>query len=155
MMQRAVNAKVKASLNLASWFRIWMPIASGAIVYLTTLSQKCKSKALRTYLAPKKLNSKIQSQPYHVTMWRSHLRRTTEKIKRRGSEVKGRNILGSKKSRLRPSTSTPPMSWRKRRRSVTLVRSRISIVRRKVTLPATVLSLKTSVGLGNLRASDW
>ena len=132
-----------------------MLVAPGATARLTTLPQKCRPKALRTCPAPKKPNPRIRSQPHHVTMWRSHLRRTTGRIKKRGSRVKGGNTLGSKKSRLRPPTSIPPISRKKRRKGVTLVKSRVSIVIKKTTLPATAPSQKTSVGLDNLRAGDW
>ena len=132
-----------------------MLVVPGATTCLTTLLWRCRSKTSRTRPAPKKPNPKIRSQPHHVTMQQSHLRRTTGRIRRRGSRVKGENTLGSRKSRLRPLTSTPLMSQRKRRRSMTLVRSRVSIVIRKVILPATTSSQKTSIGLDNLRAGDW
>ena len=108
-----------------------------------------------TCSAPKKLNPRIRSQSHHVTMRRSHLKRTIERIRRRSSKVKGGNTLGSGKNRLRPSTSTPPMSWRKRRRSVTLMKSRVLIMIRKATLLATASSQKTSIGFGNLCAGNW
>ena len=132
-----------------------MLVAPEATVRLTTLPQRCRPKAPKTRPAPKKPNLKIQSQPHHMTMRRNYLRRTTEKIRRRSSGVKSGNTLGSGKSRLRPPTSTPPISRRKRKRGVMLVKSRISIVIRKAILLATAPSQKTSISLGNLRASDW
>ena len=131
-----------------------MLIALRATARLITLSQRCRPKAPRTCPAPKKPNPRIQSQPHHMTMRRSHLRRTTRRIRRKGSEVKSRNILESKKSRLRLPTSIPLISQRKRRRNVMLVISRVSTVIRKATLLATVPSQKTSVSLGNLHADD-
>ena len=132
-----------------------MLVTPGAIARLTTLPWRCKPKAPRICPAPKKSNPRIQSQPHYVTMRRSHLRRIIEMIRRRGYEVKGGNTLGSGKSRLWPLTSIPPMFQRKRRRGVTLVKSRVSTVIKKATLLTTALSQKTSVGLGNLRAGDW
>ena len=132
-----------------------MSIALRATTHLTTLSRRYRLKAPKTYFAPKKQNLRIKSQPYHVTMRWSHLKKTTKRIRRRGSGVKSENILRSGKSKLRLPASTPPMSWRKRRRGVTLVRSRVLIVMRKATLPATVPSQKTSISFGNLCADYW
>ena len=131
-----------------------MLIALGATARLITVPQRCRPKALKTRPAPKNPNPRIRSQPHHVTIWRSHLRRTTGKIRRRGSRVKGGNTLRSRKSRLRPLTSILPMSQRKRRRSIMLVKSRVSSVIRKAILLATAPSQKTSVGLDNLCAGD-
>ena len=130
-----------------------MFVASGATVRLTTLPQRCRFKALKTCPASKKPNPRIQSQPHYMTIWQSQLKKIIRRIRRRDSSVKGGNTLGSGKSRLRPLTSTPPISQRKRRRGVALMRSRICTVVRKATLPATAPSQKTSIGLGNLCAN--
>ena len=79
---------------------------------------------------------------------------TIERIEKRGSGVKGRNILESGKSRLQPSMSSIPMSQRKKRRGVTLVRLCNSTMIRRATLLVTAPSQKTSVDLGNLHTSN-
>ena len=63
--------------------------------------------------------------------------------------------LGSKKSRFWLLASTPLMSQRKKIRSMTLVKSYISIAIKKATLLAITSSQKTNVGLNNFCAGNW
>ena len=131
-----------------------MSIVPKTTVYLIIFSQKCSPKTPKTFFVPKNLNPRIQNQPHHMTMQQSHLRKTTERIKRRDSGVNSEIILESGKSRLRSPVSIPLMSQRKRRRCVTLVKSCISIMIKKAILSAIASSQKTSVSLGNLHTSD-
>ena len=78
-----------------------------------------------------------------------------KKDKKKDFGVKSANTPESKMSRLWLLASTSPMLQGKRRRSVMLIRLRISIAIRKVTMLATILSQKTSISLGNLYASNW
>ena len=131
-----------------------MSIVSRAIVHPITFSQRCSPKTPKTFSVPKNLNSRIQNQPHHIIMQQSHLRKTTERIKKRDSGVNSENILESGKSKLWPPASISLMFQRKRRRCVTLVRSYISIIIRKATLLAIAPSQKTSISLGNLHVGD-
>ena len=53
-----------------------------------------------------------------------------------------------------PATGNNIVNAAKKKKSVTPVRLRVSTAIRKATMPATALSQKTSVGLGNLRVDD-
>ena len=70
-----------------------------------------------------------------------------KKIKGRSFGVKDRNILKSKKNRLQRLISILLIFQKK---SVTLVKLRVSTAIKKITLLATVSSQKTGVSLGNL-----
>ena len=131
-----------------------MSIAPVATTCLTIFLQRCKPKGSRTLPILKNLNPKIQNQPYHVMMRRNCLKKTIKRIRRKGSKVKSGSILESGKSKLWSLASIPPISQRKRRKGMTLMRSHISIVIRKVILLAIALSQKTSIGLGNFHAND-
>ena len=127
-----------------------MPIAPGATARPKILLSRNRPKAPNTPPAPRNLSPRIQSQPRHVTMRRSRLRKRTRRIRRRSSETVSKNKTNKPRQLM-----TTPRPQRRRRRGVTQVRSRISTVIRKAIMPATVPSLqKTSIGLGNLRAGD-
>ena len=154
MMQRAVNAESKADLRSST--TVWDSDAccpKGHRPSYNTFS-KVQTQGSKDLFRPKETKPKDPKSAPSRTMQRSHLKKTTERIRKRGSGVKDRNILESGKSRLWPPMSIQLMSRRKRRRSVTLVKSLVSTMIRKATLPMTAPRQKTSVGLSNLRASD-
>ena len=87
-------------------------------------------------------------------MWQNCLRKKIEKIRRKIFGVKSGNIFGSRKSRFWPSVSTLPMPWKKNRKSMTLMKLRVSTAIKKVIMPVIVLSQKTSIGLDNFYIND-
>ena len=53
-----------------------------------------------------------------------------------------------------PATNNNTINAIKKKKSVTPVKSHVLTAIRKATMPATALSQKTSIGLGNLRTND-
>ena len=154
MVQRIVNIEAKAGLRSSTM--VWHLDAYSSRGHHPShnTSSKVQTQGSKNLSRPKKTKPKDpKSAPSHDDTAESP-KKDDGKDKKKGSEVKGKNILESRKSRFRPLMSTPPMSQRKRRRSVTLVRLRVSTVIRKATLPITAPSQKTSVGFDNLRAID-
>ena len=129
----------------ALWSENRMHVAPGATARPTTLCQRCRPKAPRTLPAPRNLSQKIQSQRRHVVIRRSRLRRRIKRKRRKNSGTRGGSTLVSKP---RPLESTPrPQRRSSRPDALTIIR--------KATMQMSAPNLqKTSVGLGNLRASD-
>ena len=131
-----------------------MPVVLRANAHPIILYLRCRPKAqtTKTHLALKYLSLRIQSPSCHMTTWRNRLRRRARR--RRSPKGIDENVLGGRKNSLLPLTSTP-RPRRRKKRGVTLVRSRVSTAIRKTTMPATAPSQKISVGLGNLCTGDW
>ena len=98
IMQRAVNAEAKAGLRSSTM--VWELDACCPRGYRpshnTFFRCRPKSSATRTHHTPKNLSPRIRSQPRHVTMRRSRLRRRTGRKRGKGSGTRSRSTLVSK-----------------------------------------------------------
>ena len=130
-----------------------MPVAPRATTRLTILLLRYRPKtlAIRTYPALKNLSPRIQSQPRHITMWRSQLKKRIGRIRRRGSKTRGRSILVSKP---RPLALTPRLQRKRYRPDALIVIKKATMQMSTPNLQKLVLVSATSVPVTNNRGEE-
>ena len=102
----------------------------------------------KIFFALRNLKLKIKNQSLYVITRRSRLKK---KISRRSLNANENALGNQRKSWL---LATILLTLLRKKRSMISVKSHVSTAIRKATMPTTVPSQKTSVGLGNLRAGD-
>ena len=161
MVQRAVNAS-KRAYNPAPWSGTQMPVVPEVTALPTTPLQRCRPKeqlaknpSLRS-LGPKKQSWLRVRTPLHPTPSPLSPERPPAQIKERNI-LRRRRRSGIGKTILRQLGITPmPLKLVRRRNGTTEAMGGAIIARKRAIFRGTARNLqKTSIGLENLRASDW
>ena len=151
MVQRAVNKKAKASLK--STIMVWdLDIhcsQSHCLFNNTILKVQTQRITAKDYSRLEKPKTKdLKSAFLHGNI--------VELAKKKNKQKKFKCWRKcTRKSKETPATSNNIVNATKKKKSVTLVKSYVLIVIKKVTLPAIIPSQKTSVDLDNLRSINW
>ena len=85
----------------------------------------------------------------------NNMEELVKKENRKNLEKSFKGKDGRKINKLWLLASTLLIPQRKKKTGITLVRLCISIIIKKVTIPATILCQKTSISLGNICAGNW
>ena len=154
MVQKTVNTEVKAGQKSSIMVRDLDIYCLRSHRSSNSIASKVQTQGIITkdFSRPEELKAKEIKSVYANVAEPS--KPAKKENKQKGLNIDRNALENQKKSRpLVTMLSMPPKRiWR---RSVTLIKSRTSIAIRKVTMPATTPSQKTSVGLGNFRANDW
>ena len=118
-------------------------------------SSKMQTQGSKNSFCPKKLKPKNLKS----TLSRDNAVKLPKKNNRKDKKKRFRGQRQKHTREQKKQTSITSVNTinvlKKRRKSVALIRLHVSIAIRKATLPATALSQKTCINLGNLYAGDW